>query len=274
MEGELAADAAIGAEALDLAVGRVGLVAPRRRAPTRASGRRSGRPGRTRRRRRRCSGPSGRRSRRRSSRGAPRPAMPITSLTWTSRQARTQRLHWMQASSWTAIAGWLRSGGGGVARAGTGSASTPDRGRPSARTSSRGRGPRRAAAGRRAAARRPSAAGRSARGESVVDLHARRRLADARGGQHALALDLDHAGPAVAVGPIARRRRVAEVGDRRSPAAAATCQIVSPGPATTSRPSSSKVTVCERVPCIGDPLNSMALHDPERATTDAIRSDS
>src|ERR1700730_9744008 len=42
--------------------------------------------------------------------------MPITSLTWTSRQARTQRLHWMQASSCTAIAGWLRSGGGGAWR--------------------------------------------------------------------------------------------------------------------------------------------------------------
>jgi len=41
--------------------------------------------------------------------------MPITSLTWTSRQARTQRLHWMQASSCTAIAGWLRSGAGGGA---------------------------------------------------------------------------------------------------------------------------------------------------------------
>ena len=36
--------------------------------------------------------------------------MPITSLTWTSRQARTQRLQWMQASRLTAIAGWLRSG--------------------------------------------------------------------------------------------------------------------------------------------------------------------
>src|SRR5580700_10298745 len=40
----------------------------------------------------------------------PRPAMPITSLTCTSRQARTQRLHWMQASRLTAIATWLRSG--------------------------------------------------------------------------------------------------------------------------------------------------------------------
>ena len=43
---------------------------------------------------------------------APRPAMPITSLTWTSRQARTQRVQWMQASRLTAIAPWLRSGAG------------------------------------------------------------------------------------------------------------------------------------------------------------------
>ena len=38
--------------------------------------------------------------------------MPMTSLTWTSRQARTHRLHWMQASRLTAIAGWLVSGTG------------------------------------------------------------------------------------------------------------------------------------------------------------------
>src|SRR5215831_12731550 len=42
--------------------------------------------------------------------------MPITSLTCTSRQARTQRLHWMQASRLTAIAGWLRSGAGAARR--------------------------------------------------------------------------------------------------------------------------------------------------------------
>src|SRR5258706_14236957 len=29
----------------------------------------------------------------------------MTSFTWTSRQARTQRVHWMQASRFTAIAG-------------------------------------------------------------------------------------------------------------------------------------------------------------------------
>ena len=33
----------------------------------------------------------------------------MTSFTCSSRQARTQRLHWMQASRWTAIAGCDRS---------------------------------------------------------------------------------------------------------------------------------------------------------------------
>ena len=33
----------------------------------------------------------------------------MTSLTWTSRQARTHRPHWMQASRLTRIAGWLVS---------------------------------------------------------------------------------------------------------------------------------------------------------------------
>jgi hypothetical protein len=36
----------------------------------------------------------------------------MTSLTCTSRQPRAQSPHWMQASSCTAIAGWLRSGAG------------------------------------------------------------------------------------------------------------------------------------------------------------------
>src|ERR1700760_1106072 len=44
--------------------------------------------------------------------------MPMTSLTCTSRQARTHRLHWMQASRLTAIAVWLRSGAAGWARSG------------------------------------------------------------------------------------------------------------------------------------------------------------
>ncbi len=44
-----------------------------------------------------------------------------------------------------------------------------------------------------------------------LDLHAGGRLADAGRREHALALDLDHAGAAIAVGAIARRRAVAEM---------------------------------------------------------------
>ena len=40
---------------------------------------------------------------------SPRKARPITSLTCSSRQARRQRVHWMQASRLTAMAGWDRS---------------------------------------------------------------------------------------------------------------------------------------------------------------------
>src|SRR5260370_3329648 len=46
---------------------------------------------------------------------------------------------------------------------------------------------------------------------SGLDLHAGGRLADAGRRGHALALDLDHAGAAIAVGAIARRRAVAEM---------------------------------------------------------------
>src|SRR3990172_1338726 len=40
-----------------------------------------------------------------------RNAIPMTSLTCTSRHARTHRLQWMQAPRLTAMAGWERSGG-------------------------------------------------------------------------------------------------------------------------------------------------------------------
>ncbi len=46
-----------------------------------------------------------------------------------------------------------------------------------------------------------------------VDLHANGWLAHAGGGEHALALDLDHAGPAIAVGAVIRSRRIAEMRD-------------------------------------------------------------
>ena len=42
---------------------------------------------------------------------SPRQARPITSLTCSSRQARRQRVHWMQASRFTAMAGCETSAG-------------------------------------------------------------------------------------------------------------------------------------------------------------------
>ena len=44
---------------------------------------------------------------------SPRRLRPITSFICSSRQARRQRVHWMQASSCTEIAGWLVSAGSG-----------------------------------------------------------------------------------------------------------------------------------------------------------------
>src|SRR5262249_50255610 len=46
-----------------------------------------------------------------------------------------------------------------------------------------------------------------------LHLYARRRHPDAGGGEHALALDLDHAGAAIAVGAIARLRQPAQMRD-------------------------------------------------------------
>src|SRR5204862_3852399 len=46
-----------------------------------------------------------------------------------------------------------------------------------------------------------------------LHLHARYRPPDAGGRQHPLALDLDHAGPAIAVGPVARLWQPAEMRD-------------------------------------------------------------
>ena len=133
--GELAADAAIRAHA----VAPCGRACRDRRCCRRpsspASARRSGRPARIRRRRRRSTAPIG------SSKSNtifslwPRPAMPMTSLTCTSRQARTQRLHWMQASRLTAIAAWLRSGAGFALALGEAAGVDPHCDRPSSRTS-------------------------------------------------------------------------------------------------------------------------------------------
>ena len=139
--------------------------------------------------------------------------MPMTSLTCTSRQARTQRLHWMQASRLTAMATWLRSGAGTASSraSGSGPASSfmrvddlpefgirivRDLASPADRSSSSSATILRAVL---------------ARSVCGLDLHAGRRRADAACGQHALALDLDHADAAIAVGAIAGLRRVAQM---------------------------------------------------------------
>ena len=189
--GELAADAAVRAHRVDLLVGHR---ERRRRAP--ASARRSGRPARIRRRRRRSTRPSGRPCRTRSSRARRGRRRPMTSLTCSSRQARRQRVHWMQASRLTAMAGCDRSCGDAA------------------------RAPRSAACRRRAcaahcvdfvvarvvasracrtaAARAPASATCSARSLSVVTFMPAVGRAAARRREHALAVDLDHAGAAVA----------------------------------------------------------------------------
>src|SRR5271166_4393901 len=110
----------------------------------------------------------------------PRAAMPMTSFTCTSRQARTQRLHAMQASRLTAMAVWLRSA---ATRACAGNWLAPI---PIISVQAQ-------------KVEHHLARGLGALGGGL-HLHARRRRADAARGQGALALDLDHAGAAIAVG--------------------------------------------------------------------------
>ena len=143
----------------------------------------------------------------------PRAAMPMTSLTWTSRQARTQRLQWMQASSCTAIAGWLKSSalfgrsiaGKRLSVDGDAVGPAPESGVRVVRGRALGLVGDEELEDELARALGALACG--------LDLHARRRPAHAGGGEHALALDLDHAGAAIAVGPVAGRRRVAQMRD-------------------------------------------------------------
>src|SRR6202035_1052042 len=115
--------------------------------------------------------------------------MPITSLTWTSRQARTHNPHWMQASRLTRIAGWLASpcqrsaDGKRLSVTSTCSAQCQNFESGSCEGARAGRFHLHADAGRALAGRR----------------------------QHALALDLDHAGAAIAVGPVVRFGRMAQM---------------------------------------------------------------
>ena len=137
--------------------------------------------------------------------------MPITSLTCTSRQARTHRLHWMQASRLTAIATWLRSGAG-RARARAGGSIAISIRSAQFQNFEAGSCASRVAVGligdqqlEHHFARGLGAVG------AALHLHAGRRRADAACGEHALALDLDHAGAAIAVRPVAGLGRVAQM---------------------------------------------------------------
>src|SRR5262245_47311826 len=135
--------------------------------------------------------------------------MPITSLTCTSRQARTQRLHWMQASRLTAIAGWLRSGAG-AARRGNRLVVTPCR---AAGSQNSDWGSCATALGGLVGGQQADPTARRVLGPMGLrlDLHARRGRADAACRQHALAFDLHHADAAVAVGAVAGLGRVAQM---------------------------------------------------------------
>ena len=131
----------------------------------------------------------------------------MTSFACTSRQARTHRLHWMQASRFTAIAVCDRSG--------VGTPLVPAGPRDGKRLVSHVHRIGPAPELRLRIARLCLL--RLVRHQHLDDhlarrlralvvgghLHARRGLADAGRRQHALALDLHHAGPAIAVGPIA-----------------------------------------------------------------------
>ena len=140
--------------------------------------------------------------------------MPITSLTWTSRHARTQRVQWMHASRFTAIAGWLRSASGALAG---GEAAFGPRDRlgpaPQVRVGIMRIGARGLVSEQKFHDHRTC---RPAATAVRADCHAVRRPADARRRQRTFALDLDHAGTAVAVGAIAMPRHMAEVRNRRT----------------------------------------------------------
>jgi hypothetical protein len=102
------------------AVGRPGSRRRRRGRASRPSSRparrvsrpapRSGRRRRIRRRRRNCSGPAASPA---SNTMPPRPSSPITSLPWTSRQARMQRVQLMHSVGSKRMAGWESSTGCG-----------------------------------------------------------------------------------------------------------------------------------------------------------------
>ena len=121
----------------------------------------------------------------------------MTSLTCSSRQARTQRLHWMQASRFTAIAGCERSSAG-WRRAREARLADRQLLRPEIELGVERIGRLRHV--RQQQLDRHLLAGEGP-GAVGGDLHALLGIAAARRRQHALALDLHHAGAAVAVRP-------------------------------------------------------------------------
>ncbi len=137
-------------------------------------------------------------------------AMPMTSFTCTSRQARTQSVQWIQASRLTAMAGWLESAGG---RSWAGNRLSV---KPASRTQWKNsdsrivRDPRFRLVGQQQLKNHVPRFG----GPLGVRRHghAGRRLADAGRRQRAFAVDFDHACPAVAVRPVTRLVAVTEVG--------------------------------------------------------------
>ena len=138
--------------------------------------------------------------------------MPITSLTWTSRQARTHRLHWMQASRLTRMAGWLASGAPALGRQGSGWLLTCTK---SAWLQKCEVGSCEVARSGWSATSSSSTIARALVARSVAVLTFMPTAGAALAGrrQHALALDLDHAGAAVAVRAVAGRGLVAQVRD-------------------------------------------------------------
>ena len=167
--GDLAADAAIGADAVDLAVGGVGIDAGRRPAPP-ASARRWGRPARIRRRQHRCCCPSGRRSRTRFSCAPRPPCRSRRSPAPRGRRARTGCIRCRRRDEPPSPDGCGRA----PACAWRGKRlSLTSAGRPSARSANPGRAPSRAPAGRRQAVEHQLARNGRARSRSAPSCPAR-----------------------------------------------------------------------------------------------------
>ena len=174
--------------------------------------------------------------------------MPITSLTCTSRQARTQRLQLdagVEIDRHRDMAAVRR--GHCLARAAGGSSRSPIRSAQFQNFEAGSCAACRARAGRRPAARTPSCA-RSWRGPTATSPSCRRRRADAARGEHALAFDLHHAGAAIAVRPVARLGRVAQMRDVGAVALARPARWSRPRARRTSAPSSVKVMVLPPLP--------------------------